>query len=148
MNYYFISLFPVLFPIPILLIGRRHVWPYSRHTLLVEFSFIFLPTISTHFRLCSFLCIIRLIRLFFLFFPNRLGWFDSPFFPHKFRRVWNFTIFRLRDLFFPFSLVILSLPIPPLTASFTVFGSQIYSPFFFSCCRRYSIVLSLAPISL
>jgi hypothetical protein len=89
-----------------------------------------MPTISTHFRLHSFVRIIRLIRLFFLFFPNQLGRFDSPFFPHKFCRVWNFTIFRLRDLFFPFSLVILLLPIPPLTASFTVFVSQIYLPFF------------------
>jgi hypothetical protein len=40
--------------------------------------------------------------LFFLFFPNRLSRFGSPFFPHKFRRVWKITIFRLCDLFFPF----------------------------------------------
>jgi hypothetical protein len=147
MNYYFRSLIPVLFPTPTLLIGRQHVRPYSHYTLLVEFLFIFLPTISTHFCLRSFVRIIRLIRLFFLFFPNRLGRFDSPFFPHKFLRVWNFTIFRLRDLF-PFSLVILSLPIPPLTASFIVFVSQIYLPFFFFCCRLYYIVLYLAPIGL
>jgi hypothetical protein len=121
------------------------VRPYSRHTLLVEFSFIFLPTISTHFRLRSFVRIIRLIRLFFLFFPNRLGRFDSQLFPHKFCRVWNFAIFRLHD-FFPFSLVILSLPIPPLTAS--LFLSVEFTCLFFSCCRRYYIVLSLAPIGL
>jgi hypothetical protein len=54
----------------------------------------------------------------------------------------------MRDLSFPFSLVILSLSIPPLTASFTVFVSQLYLPFCFSCCRRYYTVLSLAPISL
>jgi hypothetical protein len=137
-----------LFPTPTLLIGRRHVRPYSRHTLLVEFSFIFLPTISTHSRLRSFVRIIRLIRLFFSFFPNQLGRFDSPFFPHKFCRVWNFTIFHLRNLFFPISLVILLLPIPPLTASFTVFVSRIYLPFFFSCCQRYYIVLSLTPTGL
>jgi hypothetical protein len=127
------------------------VQPYRCHTLLVKFSFLFLPTIFTHFRIGSFVRIICLIRLFFLlfflFFPNRLGWFDSPFFPHKFCRVWNFTIFRLSDSF-PFSLVILSLPIPPLTAYFTVFVSQINLPFCFSCCQRYYIVLSLAPIGL
>jgi hypothetical protein len=130
MNYYFRSLIPSLvsYPYP------SH-WSTTRAA--VQSSHVIgrvlvhlLPTISTHFRLRSFVRIVRLIRLFFLFFPNRLGRFDSPFFPHKFCCVWNFNIFRLRDLFFPFSLVILSLPIPPLTASFTVFVIQIYLPFF------------------
>jgi hypothetical protein len=56
-----------MFSTPTLLIGRSLVRPYSRHTLLVDFSYIFLPTISTHFRLRSFVRIIRLIRLFFFF---------------------------------------------------------------------------------
>jgi hypothetical protein len=70
-------------------------------TFTVELSSIFFPTISTHFRLRTFVRRICLIRLIFLFIPIRLGRFDSPFFPHKFCRVWKFTIFCLRDLFFP-----------------------------------------------
>jgi hypothetical protein len=74
------------------------LWPYLLSAIdvtqyLFEFSFIFLPIISTQYRLRSFVRIIPLIRLFFMFFPNLLGRLDSPFFPHKFCCVWNFTIF-------------------------------------------------------
>jgi hypothetical protein len=81
---------------------------HSRLTLFVP-VLVHLTTV----RLRSFVHIIHLIRLFFMFFPNRLGRFDSPFLLHKLRRVWNFTIFRLRD-FFPF------LPVHPFAANPTI----------------------------
>jgi hypothetical protein len=85
---------------------------------LFEFSFVFLHTISTQYRLRSFVRIIHLIRLFFMFFPNRLDQFASPFFPHTFCCVWNFTIF----LYFPLAVWATSslLPLHPIAANPTI----------------------------
>jgi hypothetical protein len=69
--------------LPSLLIRRRLVRSNVHRRVLINlFPYDF-------YTLClrSFVRRIRLIRLFFLFFPIRLGCFGSPFFPHKFCRV-------------------------------------------------------------
>jgi hypothetical protein len=96
--------------LPSLLIRRRLVRSNVHHRVLMNLF----PTISAHFRLRSFVRRIRLIRLFFLFFPIRLGCFGSPFFPHKFRRVWKSAFSVCATYIFLFSRLILPLPIPSI----------------------------------